>query len=64
MPAPKTNFIPFSCFGYYDNKFTECLQCKHCKPCKKATDSNQYEEVRKVYKYKSSQIKELVEKWK
>ena len=65
MPAPKTIFIPYSCFGYYDEEFEECTKkCKHCKACKNATESDECEEVRKIYKYKTSQIDELVEKWK
>lgn len=64
MPASKINFIPFSCFGYCDEKFNECIKCKHCAACSKATKSNEYEEVRKIFKFKKSQIDELVEKWK
>lgn len=65
MPAPKTTFIPYSCFGYYDASFDECeRKCKLCKECKKATESNECDEVRKIFKYKTSQIKELAEKWK
>lgn len=63
MPAPKTNLIPYSCFAYYDETFDECKKCKHNIPCKKATDSNEYEEVRKIFKFKSSQIQELVKEW-
>ena len=64
MPAPKTTFIQYSCFGYYDEKFDECLKkCRHSKACKKATKSDDCEEVRKIFKYKKSQINELVEKY-
>lgn len=64
MPAPKTNFIPFSCFGYYDKTFEECEKCKNKKPCKNATDSDEFEEVRKIYKFKKSHIEELINKYK
>lgn len=64
MPAKKTNFIPFSCFGYYDKKFEECENCKHKVPCNNATNSEEYQEVRKIYKYKNAQIDELVKTWK
>lgn len=65
MPAPKTTFIPYSCFGYYDEKFVECSRkCKHASACRNATNSPEYEEVRKVYKYLGRQIDELAEKWK
>lgn len=64
MPAPITNFIPHSCFGYYDEKFDECTKkCKVSNACKKATESDEYNEVRKVYKFKTSQINELVKKF-
>lgn len=64
MPAPKTFFIPYSCFGYYDDKFDECTRkCKYCQQCKNATTSPEYEEVRKQYKFTSRQILELVEKY-
>lgn len=65
MPAPKTIFIPHSCFGYYDEKFEECSKkCKLHGECKIATESNEVEEVRRIYKYKKSQIDELVKKFK
>ena len=64
MPARKTNFIPFSCFGYYDETFDECNNCKKSVSCKNATNSTEYEEVRKIFKYKISQIEELDKKWK
>ena len=65
MPAPKTIFIPHSCFGYYDEKFEECSKkCKLRKECKNATESDKIEEVRRIYKYKTSQIDELVEKFR
>ncbi len=65
MPAPKTIFIPHSCFGYYDEKFSECTRkCRIAESCRNATNSPEYEEVRKVYKYLNSQIDELAEKWK
>lgn len=64
MPAPKTNLIPFSCFGYYDAEFNDCLVCKVNRSCKNATDSSEYEEVRKIFKFKKSQTEELVKKWK
>ncbi len=65
MPAPKTTFIPYSCFGYYDEKFEECTKkCKYCSACRNATESPECEDVRRIYKYKLSQIEELVEKWK
>lgn len=64
MPAPKTIFIPFSCFGYYDEKFEECTRkCRHCDACRNATNSDQRDEVRGIYKYKMSQIEELVERF-
>lgn len=64
MPAPKTIFIPYSCFGYYDDKFEECTKkCKICRACRNATESDEVEEVRKIYKYKSSQIQELVDRF-
>lgn len=63
MPAPKTNLIPFSCFGYFDSEFAECLSCRLGEPCKNATDSPDFEEVRKIFKYKKSQIKELKNHW-
>ena len=64
MPAPITNFIPHSCFGYYDEAFEECFKkCKIANACKNASESDQYDEVRKIYKFKSSQIKKLVEEW-
>lgn len=64
MPAPKTIFIPYSCFGYYDEKFDECLKkCKFRNACRNATESDECEEVRKIYKYKTSQIDELVRKF-
>lgn len=63
MPAKKTNFIPYACFGYYDNKFNECINCKHGKACNKASTSDNYEEIRKMYKFKTSQIKTLVDTW-
>lgn len=63
MPAKKTNFIPFACFGYYDETFEECVECKKSVPCKNATESQEYEEVRKIFKYKISQIEELSKKW-
>ena len=65
MPAPKTTFIPHSCFGYYDSSFEECSKkCKYSKECKNATESPERDEVRSIYKYKLSQIEELVEKWR
>lgn len=65
MPAPKTIFIPYSCFGYYDHAFEECAKkCKYCKECKRATESDKRDEVREVYKYKTSQIEDLVKEWK
>lgn len=65
MPAPKTIFIPHSCFGYYDENYEECSKkCKICKECKKATESDECEEVRKIYKYKSCHIDELVKRFK
>ena len=65
MPAPKTIFIPYSCFGYYDESFEECSsKCKYCKECRNATESQDCEEVRRIYKYKTSQIEELVAQWK
>lgn len=64
MPAKKTNFIPFACFGYYDDNFEECKNCKKVSSCQKATNSPNYEEVRKIFKYKVSQIEELCEKWR
>lgn len=64
MPAKKTNFIPFACFGYYDANFEECLNCKKSISCNNATNSTEYEEVRKIFKYKVSQIEELDKKWK
>ena len=65
MPAPKTIFIPYSCFGYYDEKFDECARkCRICRECRKATESDECEEVRKIYKYKSSQIDELVKRFR
>ena len=61
MPAPKTIFIPYSCFGYYDGEFEECARkCKHCKECKRATESDRRDEVRSIFKYKTSQIDDLV----
>ena len=64
MPAPRTIFIPHSCFGYYDEKFEECThKCRICRACRNATESDEVEEVRKIYKYKSSQIDELVKKY-
>lgn len=48
MPAPKTIFIPYSCFGYYDEKFDECMKkCKFRKACRNATESDECEEDRK-----------------
>ena len=65
MPAPKTIFIPRSCFGYYDEKFEECSKkCRLHEECKNATESDECDEVRKIYKYKKSQIDELVKKFK
>ena len=65
MPAPKTIFIPHSCFGYYDEKFEECSKkCKLHEECKNATESDERDEVRKIYKYKKSQIDELVKKFR
>lgn len=65
MPAPKTIFIPHSCFGYYDEKFNECTKkCKISESCKNATNSTEYEDVRKIYKYMNKQIDELVQKFK
>ena len=63
MPAKKTNFIPYACFGYYDKQFAECGACKHKKPCRNATNSDKFEQVRKIFKYKNSQIDELVKEW-
>lgn len=65
MPAPKTTFIPHSCFGYYDDKFVECSKkCSIADACRNATFSDEYEDVRKIYKYMNKQIDELVEKWR
>lgn len=65
MPAPKTNLIPHSCFGYYDDKFIECSKkCKCADSCKNATFSEQNEQVRKIFKFTNQQIKELVQEWK
>lgn len=65
MPASKYVFIPHSCFGYYDSKFNECIKkCKIAKSCKNATESSDCEEIRKIYKFKVSQIDELTKKWK
>jgi len=65
MPAPKTIFIPHSCFGYYDEKFDECVKkCRISRECRNATESDECEEVRKIYKYKSSQIDELVKRFR
>ena len=64
MPAPRTIFIPHSCFGYYDEKFEECThKCRICDACRNATESDEVDEVRRIYKYKSSQIDELVKKY-
>lgn len=64
MPAPKTVFIPHSCFGYYDEKFNECIKkCKIALSCKNATESPECQEVRKIYKFKVSQIEQLEKKW-
>jgi hypothetical protein len=57
MPAPKTNFIPYSCFGYYDETFIECSKkCKYADSCKNATESDEKEEVRKIFKFTNKQI--------
>lgn len=65
MPAPKTTLIPHSCFGYYDENFKQCSKkCRISKECKNATLSSKYEQVRKIFKYKTEQIKELVREWK
>ncbi len=65
MPAPKTIFIPHSCFGYYDEKFEECSKkCKINAECRRATESDECDEIRKIYKYKTSQIDELVKRFK
>lgn len=65
MPAPKTIFIPFSCFGYHDEKFEECSKkCKYRDECRNATESDEVEEVRSIYKYKLSQIEELARKFR
>ena len=65
MPAPKTTFIPYSCFGYYDNKFIQCSKkCKYSESCYNATNSPECEEIRKQFKFTSKQIKDLVQKWK
>lgn len=64
MPAPKTYFIPYSCFGYYDEAFDECARkCKYRGECRNATTSPEYEEVRRQYKFTFRQILELVEKY-
>lgn len=65
MPAPKTNLIPHSCFGYYDQNFIECMKkCKISDSCKNATNNPQCEQVRKIFKFKKQQIQELVKEWK
>ena len=64
MPARKTNFIPFACFGYFDENYDECKNCKKSVSCNNETNSTEYEEVRKIFKYKVSQIEELDKKWK
>lgn len=65
MPAPKTVFIPYSCFGYYDQSFIECSKkCKHAQACKNATNSNEYEEIRRQFKFNNKHITDLVQKWK
>ena len=64
MPAPKTVFIQHSCFGYFDEKFDECARkCRVSNACRLATASPEAEEIRAVYKYKHSQIDEIVEKY-
>ena len=64
MPAPKTTFIQHSCFGYYDEGFEECTnKCCYAKECRKATSSEECEEIRRVFKYKKSQIREIAEKY-
>lgn len=64
MPAPKTTFIKHSCFGYYDERFTECTRkCRISEACKNATNSEDCEDVRKIFKYVRRQIDELVDKY-
>ena len=65
MPAPKTTFIPYSCFGYYDQSFVQCTKkCKHALSCKNATYSTEFQEVRKQFKFNNKHITDLVQKWK
>ena len=64
MPSKKTNFISGSCFGYFDVKFEDCQKCKIKDSCQNATNSDQVEEVRRIFKIKNSQVDELVNIWK
>ena len=65
MPAPKTVFIQHSCFGWYDAKFEECTkQCSMSKACKKASESDRADEIRRICKFKRSQIQELADQFK
>lgn len=65
MPAPKTNLIPYSCFGYYDVNFIECSKkCKHANACKNATESSEKQNVREIFKFTNKQIESLINEWK
>ena len=65
MPAPKTTFIPYSCFGYYDQNFIQCSKkCKHSQSCLNATKSSECENIRKQFKFTNKHINDLVQQWK
>lgn len=61
--VPMTHFIQGACFGYYDQKFEQCVNCKYNKSCNNATNSKEVNSIRKVFKYKSRIIKQFVQKY-
>lgn len=64
MPPKITNFIPGSCFGYYDKLQKNCKKCKYNIGCKNATLSQQVDKIRKIFKTKNSIIEQLNNKYK
>jgi hypothetical protein len=66
LPAPPNSGVGGLLPESKENeKFEECSKkCKLHEECKNATESNERDEVRKIYKYKKSQIDELVKKFR
>lgn len=59
-----TEFIPGACFGYYDEKFEECLACKAKDSCQTATNSENRDEIRKIAKTDPDLVYRLIRKYR